>query len=176
MVRRFAGNCAISNGEALGRQSGHSARFIWLVDCTHPERDWPGLRPDQTRIFWNEHQALIDTAPQRMARMLGVPVVHANFTGPNPGYSALTFDRAANGRYLGSSQIVDAEGKTVARLGMEQGVLVADVTVGRKAGTETISEDFWLPEVTEGMAPPMDVRRSDRQGPLPSETRAKLAR
>lgn len=145
----------------------------WTTD---PERDWPGLRSDQTRINWNEHQALIDTAPQRMARMLGVPVVHANFTGPNPGYSTLTFDRVANGRYLGSSQIVDAEGKTVARLGTEQGVLVADVTVGRQPGTETISEDFWLPEVTEGMRRRWSSGGATGRDHYLSETRAKLAR
>jgi len=145
----------------------------WTTD---PERDWPGLRPDQVRIFWNEHQALIDKAPQRMARMLGVPVVHANFTGPNPGYSTLAFDRVAHGRYLGSSQIVDTEGKTVARLGMEQGVLVADVTIGRKLGTDTISEDFWLPEVTEGMRRRWTSGGATGRDHYLSETRARLAR
>ena len=108
--------------------------------------------------------------------MLGVPVVHANFTGPNPGYSTLTFDRAANGRYLGSSQIVDAQGKTVARLGMEQGVLVADVTVGRNPGTDMISEDFWLPEVTEGMRRRWTSGGATGRDHYLSETRAKLAR
>ena len=145
----------------------------WTTD---PERDWPGLRPDQVRMFWNEHQALIDTAPQRMARMLGVPVVHANFTGSNPGYSTLAFDRVAHGRFLGSSQIVDAEGKTVARMGMEQGVLVADVTVGRKSGTETISEDFWLPEVADGMRRRWTSGGAIGRDHYLSETRAKLAR
>jgi predicted amidohydrolase len=120
----------------------------WTAD---PERDWPGFPRDQRRANWNDHQALITAAPQRMARLLGVPVVHANFTGPSPGYTTLAFDREANGRYLGRSQVVDAEGKTVARLGTEQGVLLSEVAVGRQAITETISEDFWLPEVTESM-------------------------
>ena len=102
-----------------------------------------------------------------MARMLGVPVVHANFTGPNPGYSTLTFDREASGRYLGNSQVVDAEGKTVARLGTEQGVLLSEVAVGRQAVTETISDEFWLPEVTESHAAPMGDNWRDRQGLLP---------
>lgn len=144
--------------------------------ATDPERDWPGLSPDQSRIILNEHQALINAAPQRMARMLGVPVVHANFTGPSSGYSSLTFDRVANGRYLGSSQIVDAEGKTVARLGTEQGVLVADVTVGRKPGTETIPEDFWLPEVSEGMRRRWVAGGATGRDYYLNETRAKLAR
>lgn len=145
----------------------------WTTD---PERDWPGLRPDQTRVFWNEQKTLIDTAPQRMARMLGVPVVHANFTGPNPGYATLAFDRVANGRYLGSSQIVDAEGKTVARMGMEQGVLLADVAIGRRPGTEVISEDFWLPEVTEGMRRRWTFGGATGRDHYLTETRAKLAR
>jgi predicted amidohydrolase len=144
--------------------------------ATDPGRNWPGLTPDQARIILNEHQTLIDAAPKRMARMLGVPVVHANFTGPNPGYSSLTFDREANGRYLGSSQIVDAAGKTVARLGTEQGVLVAEVTVGRQPGSETITEDFWLPEVAESMRRRWAVGGATGRDYYLNETRAKLAR
>lgn len=120
----------------------------WTVD---PERGWPGLRPDQARATWNEHQTLINAAPQRMARMLGVPVVHANFTGPTTGYSALAFDQQANGRYLGSSQIVDATGKTLARLGTEEGVLLADVVVGRQQSSEKTPDEFWVAEVSENM-------------------------
>jgi predicted amidohydrolase len=142
----------------------------WSAD---PERDWPGLNPEQARTLWNEHQALITAAPQRMAHMLGVPVVHANFAGPNPGYATLAFDRVANGRYLGSSQIVDAQGKTVARLGAEQGVLIAEITVGRQPVTEKISEDFWLPEVAEGMKRRWAVGGATGRDYYLKETRAK---
>jgi hypothetical protein len=86
-----------------------------------------------------------------MARLLGVPVIHANFTGPTTGYSSLTFDQEANGRYLGSSQIVDATGKTLARLGTEEGVLLADVVVGRQQSSEEIPDGFWIAEVSESM-------------------------
>lgn len=120
----------------------------WTVD---PDGDWPGLQPAQARSFWEEHQALILAAPARMARQLGVPVVHANFTGANPGFSALGFDRPAQGRYLGSSQIVDSQGRTVARLREETGVLVGEVTLGRGVPAEGIPQDFWLPEVGEAM-------------------------
>jgi predicted amidohydrolase len=120
----------------------------WTVD---PEGRWPGLSLDQARTTRAEHQALIDAAPPRMARLLGVPVIHANFTGPTTGYSSLTFDQEANGRYLGSSQIVDATGKTLARLGTEEGVLLADVVVGRQQSSEEIPDGFWIAEVSESM-------------------------
>ena len=120
----------------------------WTVD---PEGSWPGVQPAQAKAAWTEHQHLIGAAPGRMARQLGVPVVHANFTGANPGFSSLAFDRPAQGRYLGNSQIVDAQGRTVARLGEEQGVLLADVVVGRVAPREPIPQEFWLPEVSESM-------------------------
>lgn len=145
----------------------------WTTD---PERDWPGVRPAQARTFWNEHKVLIDSAPQRMARMLGVPVVHANFTGPNPGYANLAFDLEANGRYLGSSQIVDGEGKTVARLGTEPGVLIAEVGVGRQPGTEKIPEDFWIPEVAEGMRRRWATSGAMGRDYYLAETRARIAR
>ena len=143
---------------------------------TDPGRDWPGLSPDQARSIMNESQSLIDAAPKRMARMLGVPVVHANFTGSSSGYSTLTFDRVANGRYLGSSQIVDAEGKTVARLDTEEGVLLAEVSVGRRSGSETIPEDFWLPEVSDGMRRRWVTGGATGRDYYLSETRAKLVR
>jgi|JI10StandDraft_1071094.scaffolds.fasta_scaffold59192_6 predicted amidohydrolase len=145
----------------------------WTAD---PERDWPGLRPDMARVGWNEHQALIDAAPPRMARMLGVPVVHANFAGRSVGYATLAMDREANGRYLGSSQIVDADGKTVARLGTEQGVLMADVAIGRKQATDKVSEEFWLPEVSEAMLLRWATTGAAGRDFYLKETRARLAR
>ena len=120
----------------------------WTVD---PEGEWPGLQPAQSKIAWDEHQVLIAAAPRRMARQLGVPVVHANFTGANPGFSSLAFDRTAQGRYLGNSQIVDAQGRMVARLGEEQAVLLGEVTLAPAAPAERIPLDFWLAEVSENM-------------------------
>jgi len=120
----------------------------WTAD---PDGDWPGLSREQARAGWSEHQTLIDAAPRSMARMLGVPVVHANFTGPNVGYTSAAFDRAAPGRYLGSSQIVDAQGNVIARLATQQGVLVADVLLGRQKALDPIGSDLWLPEVTDSM-------------------------
>ncbi len=120
----------------------------WTAD---PDGSWPGLARPQAKTAWAEHQSLIDAAPQRFARMLGTPVVHANFTGPNPGFSSLAFDAPADGRYLGSSQIVDAQGRVVARMQSEQGVLVAEVHIGRKQAAEPISDAFWLPEVSDPM-------------------------
>lgn len=120
----------------------------WTAD---PGRTWPGLSKDQAQAGWNEHQSLIDTAPQRFARMIGAPVIHANFTGPNPGFVSISFDREANGRYLGSSQIVDGQGKTIARMGTEEGVLLAELTLARTPPTEEITDDFWMQEVSDSM-------------------------
>lgn len=120
----------------------------WTVD---PAQRWPGLNAGQAAASRAEHQTLIDSAPRRMARMLGVPVVHANFTGLNAGFTTVRFDEAAVGSYLGSSQIVDAAGNTVARLGAEEGVLVAEVEIGRKPPTDGIADSFWFPDVSDGM-------------------------
>lgn len=120
----------------------------WTAD---PGRSWPGLSQDQARASWNEHQVLIDTAPQRIARMVGAPVIHANFTGPNPGFTSVAFDREANGRYLGSSQIVDGQGKTVGRMGTEEGILLAELALGRAPPTERITDEFWMQQVSDSM-------------------------
>ncbi len=145
----------------------------WTAD---PEREWPGFRPEQARANWGEHQALINAAPNRMARMLGVPVVHANFAGLNPTYTSLAFDRQAHGRYLGCSQIVDAQGKSVARLNEEQGVLIAEIMIERRPQIEKISEDFWLPEMTESLRRRWAFTGATGRDYYLKETRPKLVR
>ncbi len=120
----------------------------WTTD---PDQVWPGLPPSASRSNWTEHQALIKSAPQHLARMVGAPVVHANFVGNNPGYAGLSMDKEAQGRYLGNSQIIDAQGNVLASLGAEQGTLHATLKLGRIKPTEPVTDDFWHSDVSATM-------------------------
>jgi predicted amidohydrolase len=120
----------------------------WWSD---PEFGWPD---DRTKDEIGRHRAgqkeLIREAPRRLARMLGVPVVHANFCGVNRGYLTSKFETEVVGRYLGESQIVDNRGKTLIHLSDEEGVIVQDVVLGRDDPTEEMgNENEWMPEFDE---------------------------
>ena len=91
---------------------------------------------------------IMKETPGRMARLLGVPVVHAahagRFEGKMPGLPGLRY----RSHYLGETQIVDASGAILARRTFEQGegVITAKIALGRQEPRESIPPGFWIPE------------------------------
>ena len=87
--------------------------------------------------------------PARMAKMLGVAVVHAAHAGEFacnvpwvPGLKYRSY-------YLGETQIVDGFGKVMARLPREagEGVITAGITIARNNPSENIPRGFWIPQM-----------------------------
>lgn len=93
---------------------------------------------------------MLKESPPRLARLLGVPVVHASHAGPFEGFDSPELpDVTYNSLYLGETVITDAGGNRLARLGLEDGagVIAADISVPtHPEPLETIPEGFWLPE------------------------------
>jgi N-carbamoylputrescine amidase len=87
----------------------------------------------------------------RMARILGVSLVHANHVGSFPGRVPFVGVPYVS-HFMGESQILDAEGQVLARARHEDGecVIVADVTPGRRASQEVLGEGFWIPDLPVG--------------------------
>ena len=85
-----------------------------------------------------------------MARMLGVPVVHASHAGRFEAYFSPDIpDVPYNSAYLGEAMIVDADGKVLARRdkGRGAGVVVADVSLPAEPFPgKAIPGRFWIPE------------------------------
>jgi predicted amidohydrolase len=95
---------------------------------------------------------LLHNSPGRMARILGVPVVHASHAGICNGFSPPDESRPYNSHFLGETQIVDGEGKILKYMTYEDGagVITADITLGVVADkTEAIPDSFWIPELPE---------------------------
>ncbi len=92
---------------------------------------------------------MLRQAPTRMARMLGVPVVHASHAGPFSGYDSPDLpDVAYNSSYLGETLICDARGRVLGRRGREEGagvVLARIEPSSRPQPLEPVPERFWLP-------------------------------
>ncbi len=93
---------------------------------------------------------MLQEAPTRCARLLGVPVVHGSHAGPFNGFFSPDLpDVPYDSRYLGEAMIVDAQGEVLARRSAEQGagVLVARIELPeRPRANPPIPEDFWLPK------------------------------
>ena len=94
--------------------------------------------------------AMLHEAPRRLARMLGVPVVHAAHAGRFEGFDSPELpDVPYRSVYLGGTVIVDAAGNLLARMDPEAGagVIIADIELAPEPlPSEAIPERFWLPE------------------------------
>lgn len=94
--------------------------------------------------------AMLKGTPPRLARMLGVPVVHGSHAGPFAGFDSPELpDVPYRSVYLGETVITDADGNLLGRMRMEEGagVIAADITLPpRPEPVERIPERFWLPE------------------------------
>lgn len=94
--------------------------------------------------------AMLQASPPRLARMLGVPVVHASHAGPFEGFDSPELpDVPYRSVYLGETAITDADGSLLRRMSMEEGAGVITADIDLPSGltpTEAIPERFWLPE------------------------------
>lgn len=97
---------------------------------------------------------IMKATPSRFARMLGVPVVHAAHAGRFVGQSWPDSGENYPSRYLGEAQIVDGDGRILARMSREEGegVITADVTLGPLADEpDAIPDGFWIAEFPEAV-------------------------
>jgi N-carbamoylputrescine amidase len=93
---------------------------------------------------------LLRNAPAHLARMLGVPVVHASHAGEFEGLTPGKESAPYVSRYLGETQITDGNGRVLARMTYEdgEGVITAEITPGKVAGVSApIPEGFWTGEL-----------------------------
>ncbi len=93
---------------------------------------------------------MLRESPPRLARMLGVPVVHASHAGPFQGFDSPELpDVPYRSVYLGETMITDATGKLIARMGIGDGagVITADIVLpADPMPSEAIPDRFWLPK------------------------------
>lgn len=93
---------------------------------------------------------MLQQAPVRMARMLGVPVIHGSHAGKFEGFfSPELADVPYNSAYLGEAMIVDAHGQVLGRRAQDagEGMATAEVVLsGKPVPSEPIPETFWIPE------------------------------
>jgi predicted amidohydrolase len=113
---------------------------------TLPEKRLPGF-PEE--LHERNLKIMVQT-PGRFARLLGVPVVHAAHAGELEGGLPLVPGFPYRSYYLGETQIVDGEGRILARMRHEdgEGFVSAELDLTEKHGPgETLPEGFWIPNL-----------------------------
>lgn len=92
---------------------------------------------------------MLQHAPPTLARLLGVPVVHASHAGRFSGFDSPELpDVAYNSEYLGESMICDANGMVLARRSMAQGAGVVSAHIELPVLSKPLNvvpQRFWLP-------------------------------
>jgi N-carbamoylputrescine amidase len=97
----------------------------------------------------SRNQRIMRETPVHMARMLGVPVVHAAHAQDLECRMPLLPGLPYRSNYLGETMIVDATGKVLARLSREdgEGIATAEIEPGRTTPAEDPPDGFWIPKL-----------------------------
>jgi len=113
---------------------------------TLPEKRLPGF---PVRLHERNLEIMIET-PARLARMLGVHVVHAAHAGEFTGKLPYAPGFPYSSYYLGETQIVDGSGNILERMRREdgEGFVIADVDLQKRwKPSESIPNRFWIPDL-----------------------------
>ncbi|MCG6943006.1 MAG: carbon-nitrogen hydrolase family protein [Thiohalocapsa sp.] len=96
------------------------------------------------------NRRMLRETPPRMARLLGVPVIHGSHAGPFAGFDSPELpDVSYDSRYLGEAMIVAATGEILARRPAEDGpgIVTAELRIAQAPSPlEPLPDRFWLPE------------------------------
>ena len=136
-------------------------RLRGKVDLILASSAWGILDPDvgvaeverDDMVRWaKETKVMIGRTPGRLARFVGSPAVHANTVGSGWSQDGRPGKPPMLARGMGDSQIVDAQGKILARRPHSEGegVVFAEVQIGRMTPADDVPEDeFWTPDFSE---------------------------
>jgi N-carbamoylputrescine amidase len=135
--------------------------------------DLPDGLPAHRAPLRERNLALLRETPARLARMLGVPVVHSSHCGDFEGFALKEGQTAYMSDYLGETQIVDGHGDTLARMARDdgEGVIIAEISPGAVKGRrEPIPQGFWVPDLWQPV-----LRAWERENALGQEYYRRIA-
>jgi predicted amidohydrolase len=135
-------------------RSRTAARLKGRVAMVVGGSGWWGVKdsePSDSPARTLSHE-IMKATPSRFAKMLGVPVVHAAHAGSFVGQAWPDRGETYPSYYLGEAQIVDGNGRVLARMSREEGegVITADISLGSVADKpDAIPDSFWIAEYPE---------------------------
>lgn len=106
-----------------------------------------GAQAAQLRDFSAE-QAVI--APVHVAELLGVPFIHASHHAQFEYSLLLDEKRAETRRIMGATQIIDGDGKVLARrmYHEDQKIIYAQIDTSRRSTARIDTDEYWIPKLS----------------------------
>ncbi|AXT85107.1 carbon-nitrogen hydrolase family protein [Aeromicrobium sp. A1-2] len=150
VMKTSLGSIGVANGFEWGRVRT-AKRLVGRVQLLAGGMHFPSFPtwPLTHKLFIERDEAILEQycreTPPRMARMLGVPAVHASHVGPFTMETPLLPGVKWPSRMLGETTICDADGVVLERLsyGDGEGYVCADVTITEPAPRDPIPDLFW---------------------------------
>jgi N-carbamoylputrescine amidase len=111
--------------------------------------DVPNTEMRITDAMAEKNLKLMKETPSRLARLIGTPVIHAAHAGDFECRIPYLPFVPYRSHFLGETQIVDANGNILVRRAREEGegLVVADIELGRTAPSEALPKGFWIPRL-----------------------------
>lgn len=115
--------------------------------------DLPIDAPIEREALRQYNQGLAREAPVTLAKLSGVPVVHANHCGKVTASNFPSADKLQTRQFVGAAQIVDGSGQVLARRIFSEGggIVAADIfwdTSKRKTADE-FPDKYWIPDLPD---------------------------
>ena len=138
------------------------ARMLGKIDVVFASSAWPDIDPatgfpgmsyEQIVDLNGTLLAMLQNAPNRLAQMLGVPVIHANLIGSLRATKLFDVPVEFVTRFCGESKVVNAQGQTLAsRSAAEgEGLVVTDLNLERATPQAAECDEFWIAELNSAL-------------------------
>lgn len=133
----------------LKRMTGH----VDLVLSGSCWWDLPVDAPPERDALRQYNQSLALEAPVTLARLLGVPVIHANHCGKVTATKFPSADRPQTRQFVGAAQIADGDGHVLERRHFTEGegFVISDILwdITKRSGVREFPSDYWIPSLPD---------------------------
>lgn len=115
--------------------------------------DLPIDAPPERQALRQYNQALACETPVTLAKLLGVPVIHANHCGRVTAFNFPDADKIQTRQFVGAAQIVDGNGHVLARKQFfeGEGFVVSDISpdTASRNRMNDFAPKYWIPDLPD---------------------------
>jgi hypothetical protein len=135
--------------DTLKRLSG-KVDFVLAGSCWW---DLPFDSPKENEPLRQYNQKLALETPVTFARLLHVPLIHANHCGKITAYNFPANNNLQTRRFVGAAQVVSADGKVVARREFSEGEGIIITELSYDSAERKMADinpiDYWIPSLPD---------------------------
>jgi predicted amidohydrolase len=131
-------------------------RIIGKVDLILAGSCWwdlPEDAPIESEPLRRYNQNLACETPVTLAKLLGVPVVHANHCGKAAAFNFPNADKIQTRQFVGAAQIADGKGHVLARRHFHEGggIVISDISwdTADRERTAVLPAQYWVPDLPD---------------------------